>query len=131
MIKIVDIDLYHTSVVFLGGISVHDFNCFYYRNVLHLTDEEYKSIIKDIENPKACNGLTAGLDNGGILVYVRHPTWEGDVAHEIFHAANKILTDRGFNLDEDGEPWAYLIGYLTDKYYEALSEEYEALDNKE
>jgi len=37
------------------------------------------------------------------------------VAHEIFHIAHRVLTLRGI---EDEEAWAYLIGYLTEMFYD-------------
>lgn len=122
MISIVPIDIYHASVVFLSDISVHDFDTLYYENTTRITDEEYKGIREDIVNPKICNGSTWKLDNGNVIVFVRYSDLEEDVAHEIFHAANDILLRAGINLDADGEPWAYLIGYLTRKFYEALKD---------
>ena len=122
MVIAVDVDMYHASVVFMVESDIHEFNMLYYDNVSKITDEEYKCMLNDIENPCLCNGFTIALDSGAIIVYLRHADYEEDVAHEIFHAANRILCKRGFELDESGEAWAYLVGYLTRKFYEALKE---------
>lgn len=122
MINVVDVDMYHVSVTFLIESDIHEFNMLYYDNASKITDEEYRYMLEDIKNPERCNGFTIALDSGAIMVFIRHAYLEEDVAHEIFHAANRILYKRGFELDEGGEAWAYLIGYLTRKYYESIEE---------
>ena len=58
------------------------------------------------------------MDSGLALVYLRNGKSDMYVSHEIFHVCNKILCAAGVNHDADAEPWAYLIGWMTEKYYE-------------
>jgi len=44
------------------------------------------------------------------------------VAHEIYHIVNRILMDRGIQHTYDDEPYAYLVGWLTNMYYNTLDE---------
>ena len=62
-------------------------------------------------------GTTWHLDSGLFLVYLRKGNSDSFVAHELFHVCNKILCAAGVNHDADAEPWAYLIGWLTNEYY--------------
>ena len=59
-------------------------------------------------------------DNAKILIF-QQITTEGAITHEVIHATYKLLKVRGFELDDE-EAWAYLGGYLTEKYYEYLRE---------
>ena len=129
-IKFVDLKMYHAQVVFLVGITAYDFEMLYYDNNRKITDDERKEFIGEITDEHGCNGLTCLLDSGDVLVYIRHAEYEGDVSHEIYHAANKVLVQRGFEA-VDEEAWAYLIGYLTDEYYDALRDEMEKMERKD
>lgn len=43
------------------------------------------------------------------------------ISHEIFHAADRTLRDRGFELcDGSHEAWSYLTGYITEKIISPL-----------
>jgi len=46
----------------------------------------------------------------------------GTIAHEIFHVVDMIFRHINISLTKDSdEAYAYLIGYITDKYYEAIA----------
>lgn len=124
MIKVIPIDIYITNIVVLAGIDEKEFDDFYYRNVTRITDEEYKRIRADIADKHSCDGLTSLLDSGSVLVYIRKGKERTDlvVGHEIFHAVNKVLCRAGVNHDADAEPWAYLMGWLFNEYYNALDD---------
>lgn len=119
MIEFINIDIYLTCIVIASGIDVKDFDKLYYDNVTKFTNEEYEEIRHDIADVNSCNGLTVQLDNGSIFVFIRKGQERKDltVAHELFHATNKLLYRAGVNHDSDAEPWAYLLGWLTNEYY--------------
>lgn len=122
MIKIVYIPIYKTTVVMITETTEDEWLEFYKLYDDKITDDDNKYILKDINNPDACNGSTLVLDKGDYAIFIRHKDYEGDVAHEIYHVANKILCSRGVTHDADGEAWAYLIGWLTEEYYNMLKE---------
>lgn len=115
MITSIDVPIYDRSIAFLVEVTPEEFDRFYYDNVTSITDEEYKQCRKDIE--KQGGGFTGVLDSGNLLVYLSKGNSDIIVPHEIFHAVNSILCLAGVNHDIDAEPWAYLIGWLTNEYY--------------
>lgn len=117
MIENINVDIYGRDVAFLVEVTPKEFDLFYYDNVTRITDEEYKAIRADIQNVKGVGGVTWMLDSGYLLVYLRDGRSDIFVPHEIFHVCNKILYSAGVNHDGDAEPWAYLIGWMTNEYY--------------
>lgn len=117
MIDSINVDIYGRDVAFLAEVTPEEFDRFYYDNVTRITDEEYKAIRKDILDEKGVGGVTWTLDSGLFLVYLRDGRNDIFVPHEIFHVCNKILYLAGVNHDADAEPWAYLIGWMTNEYY--------------
>lgn len=125
MIALVDVGIYLNCILIASGIDENEFEELYLDNQEKFTPEECKGIIKDISDNK-CNGFTCELECGNIFVFIRKGNERRDlvVSHELFHAANKLLCRAGVNFDSDAEPWAYLIGWLTNEYYVRL-EDYE------
>jgi hypothetical protein len=117
MVERISVPIYGRDVAFLAEITLEEFDRFYYDNVTKITDAEYKAIREDILNKKGVGGVTWHLDSELMLVYLRDGKSDITVPHEIFHVCNKILCSAGVNFDADGEPWAYLIGWLTNEYY--------------
>lgn len=117
MIDNIRVDIYNKEVAFLVEITPEEFDRFYYDNVERITDEEYRDIRKDILNWKEVGGVTWTLDSGMYLVYLRDGKSDKYVPHEILHVCNCILYDAGVTYDRTAEPWAYLVGWMTDKYY--------------
>ena len=120
MIKILDIPIYKTTVVLMVESKPREWEEFYglYKDLI--TESDYDGVLWDIQNHTGNDGFTALLDRGDYAVYVRHKDGHGDIAHEIFHVANKILCSRGVYHESDGEAWAYLIGYITEQFYKML-----------
>lgn len=116
MITKIDVPIYTRSVAFVVEPTLEEFDRFYYDNATKITDGEYKSMKEDLQN-KEVGGTTWHLDSGLFLVYLRKGNSDSFVAHELFHVCNKILCAAGVNHDADAEPWAYLIGWLTNEYY--------------
>ena len=123
MINFIDVDVWNTSIVFIVEPTIEEFERFYYNNTRRINDEEYKIMRKDIENPNSCTGFTMRVTDGGFMVFLRNACNFLYVSHEIFHAVNGILLNRGVNIDEDGEPWAYTIGFVTDWYIKWICDE--------
>lgn len=117
MIDNIQVNIYNRDVAFLVEVTPEEFDRFYYDNVTRITDEEYKAIRNDILDEKGVGGVTWLLDSGMPLVYLRDGRSDIFVPHEIFHVCNKILCAAGVNHDADAEPWAYLIGWMTNEYY--------------
>jgi|GEM_PF-3338062 len=124
MIEFINIDIYLNCIVVAAGIDVKEFDKLYYDNVTKFTNEEYEEIRRDIANENSCNGETVLLENGNIFVFIRkgHEREELYVIHELFHAVNKLLCRAGVNHDADAEPWAYLMGWLTNEYFNRLDD---------
>lgn len=123
MINYLDIDVWQNSIVFIVEPTLNEFDRFYYDNTIRMTDEEYRTMRKDIERPDSCMGFTIKVCDGGIVIFLRDAYKFLYSSHEIFHAVNAILHRAGVHLDEDGEPWAYTTGYVTDWYVKWLCRE--------
>ena len=123
MIDFVNIDVWQNSIVFIVEPTLQEFDSFYYNNTKRMTDEEYREMRSDIEHEDSCMGFTIKVCDGGIVVFLRDAYSFLYSSHEIFHAVNQILHRAGVHIDEDGEPWAYTIGYVTDWYVKWLCRE--------
>ena len=88
-------------------------------------EEALKKYCKDI--------IVEGIDKvGGLFIYHENKPWEGyilvspttptsTVAHESFHATYRIMSAIGSELGaESEEPYAYLLGFITNKVVETL-----------
>jgi hypothetical protein len=63
---------------------------------------------------------TIMFDNGATCIHIRKLD-HGTIAHEVFHAIQFLMDKIGCNLtQESGEPYAYLVQYVTNKIYENL-----------
>lgn len=127
MINYLDIDVWLNSIVFIVEPTLEEFDRFYYDNTRRMTDEEYKDMRDDIEHPDSCMGFTILINDGGLIIFLRDAYKFLYSSHEIFHAVNKMLDRAGVHIDEDGEPWAYTIGYVTDWYVKWLCKERDLL----
>lgn len=117
MIDNIKVDIYNRDVAFLVEVTPEEFDRFCYNNVGRITDEEYKGIREDILAKGKVGGSTWWLDSGMPLLYLRKGNSDMFVSHEIFHVCNRILHAAGVTWDEYAEPWAYLIGWMTEQYY--------------
>ena len=116
MITIVDIPVYNTSVAVLVEINTKELKDFYKSNKHNLTYEEYKCLRESLTK-KNISGSTIVCESGKYLLYLKNGKSDNFVSHEIFHVCNKILLGKGVRIDENAEPWAYLIGWFTEEYY--------------
>ena len=120
MIHYLDVPVYKTNVVFLVETTEDEWRQYYEEDTSYLTENDYLSVLDDINNPDNGDGTTTMTDGGSFIIYIRDRHSHGDIAHEIFHAANWILVNRKVTHDESAEPWAYLIGWFTDVIYEVI-----------
>jgi hypothetical protein len=124
MIATINIDIYLNCVIIAAGIDEKEFDRLYYDNVTKITDDEYKAIRKDIADKSSCDGLTTTLDCGNVFVFIRkgRERYDLTVAHELYHATNRVLMRAGVLHDEHDEPYAYLLAWLTNEYYNRLDD---------
>lgn len=127
MIKIVDIHLYKCSVIFLIETTLDEWKTFF--------DEQYKKgnlisnndvdVREELEAKTPGFVFSTGLND--YICYINDANCAGLVAHEIFHVANAMLQDKGLIMDANGEAWAYLIEFLTVKFYDIIDGKEESI----
>ncbi len=114
--KIIDLDLYKCRLtIFRGGTL---------KEIVLWLEEEYgtsdddKELIRALSNQ--FNDVIINRRGGAFIWYDREffvwlPISSGiaELVHELYHAANHILTECGVRHDERDEPFAYLLEYLT------------------
>lgn len=119
MIEYLDIDIYGVTFVFVIDVTIEEWSKFYLKWNYKLSEDDNKRVVDTI-NDETYNGCCIATDKGDFIIYVRDKNRHGDIAHEIFHACNKVLTNLEFVHEETAEAWAYFIGYVTSKFYDML-----------
>lgn len=116
--KIVNVEIYRCSVVFLIETTQEEWSKWYRAHKAQITESDNQIVLGEYnaEAPGFCFG-TEGHD---YICMIGNKEQVGLVAHEIFHAADSILFDHGYKLNGADEPMAYLIEYLTYKFYELI-----------
>lgn len=114
------------------SVKIHQFNPVIYPRKLwiikggnsdlikrHFTDA-YDSEIKINEIGEGFDGMVMKVRSKaegtyGSLVWIANSASVSVISHEASHAAMDILSDIGFKLDDENqEPLAYMIGWITD-----------------
>lgn len=119
MIKVLNVPIYNTKVIFLVETSIEEFEDFYKECKDDFTDEEYESIREGIESGEF-GGFVNNLKKRGYICYIS----ENKVKyydHELCHVAARILKDRGIGLDANDEPFAYLKAWITKQYLQLIN----------
>lgn len=113
MIKGFSLDIYDCEVSFAWDTNEKELRAFLEANAV---PEERRDKFIAIVLGAYVGAVTVALDDSTncITVFNCEPN-NKVVAHEIFHIAYRVLTPRGI---EDEEAWAYLIGYLTEMFYD-------------
>ena len=119
MIKGFSLDIYDSDVSFALNTNEKELNAFFDQVE---APKEYREMFWEEYNQNKIGALTTGYSATNMLVVFRDEPNNKVVAHELFHVAYNILKHRGI---EDEEAWAYLIGYLTEMFYDLF------LDNVE
>ena len=115
MIKGFSLDIYDSDIAFAWDTSEKELTAYFSKtkaptDYLNVFWEEYKS--------GDTGALTTGYSNSLMTVFKNKPT-QKVIAHEIYHIAYNVLKPREI---EDEEAWAYLIGYLTEEFYDLYEE---------
>lgn len=123
---IIDLVVFPFDIMFSIGESDEDLQ-------KNLKNNIHPSCYKDIEDMSAfkfgatTKGRTVNLETSHQTI-IRLPSLpagasdNGTVAHEILHAVSFILWRMGipFEIEKTDEVYAYLIGYVTTKFYDKL-----------
>lgn len=123
MIWIVHVPIYRTTVLMCPETTGEEWMGFYKRHQKQLSKDDCDAFMQMLEESQQhlTSGCAIRTDFGDYIMYVRDKNCVDDVAHEIFHVANKMLVSRGVTHDADAEAWAYLIGWLTKEYYKLIN----------
>lgn len=124
IIEILNIPIYNTSVCcFIGGTK-EDFELLYKDNKNKFNKEEYDCIIKDLEN-NSYAGFVSCINDCSYFLCIKEEYIKNYnvVIHELFHLTNHILWDRDVDIDKKGEAYAYLIGWLSEQYFNIVDNE--------
>lgn len=124
MIKRIHIPIYNVDVIMMSNPRSGEISHFMETNNIELPLDD-RSELKDAIGKvvsDAINGFTMRCIDANLIMCVDDSKHRGTVAHEIFHVAQRVLNSRGVEMGEDGESYAYLIGWLTEKFYEKESE---------
>lgn len=86
-----------------------------------------KHIHKTISEEKRAGAKWIAHNDAPQFSFIHLYKWDGNAAdygalqHEIFHAVDNALRDKGFNLSDDSdEAFAYCIGHLTREIYNKM-----------
>lgn len=120
------VPIYRCSVLCFCNSTLKEFNEFYYKNVKGFTNKEYEDICGYIKDDRSSYAWTKSLASCDIMIWFTRPRVDSDVVHEFYHATHMILVERGVYHENDkgtgDEPFAYLLGYLVNEYYNTLDE---------
>ena len=114
MIKILDIPIYNTNILFLVETTLEEFEEFYQEHKGGFTDEEYEYAKKEIGSDEF-SGYVNTLEKRGYICYIKKNVVVY-YDHELCHLATRILKDRGIGVDNNDEPLAYLKAWITEQY---------------
>lgn len=123
MIKGFSLDIYDSDISFAWDTNEKELNAFL--DTLEATPEMREAFFQNV------GGLDVGAvtftygDSTNCMVIFREEPTNKVVAHELYHVAYRVLKQRGI---EDEEAWAYLIGYLTEMFYNLFLDNVEQED---
>ena len=115
MNTLLELPTWQTSVIFLVNEDADSLAEFINKNKKRLLKSEIEELWEGFRDD-SIDGQVNTLSKGGYYCMIKSPFAEICWAHEIFHVVNRILTEREVTHDGSAEPWAYLIGYLTEVY---------------
>lgn len=118
MIKGFSLDIYDCDITFAWNTNRKELEAFL--DKVKATDEQKKEFLERVyeENTGA---ITVGCNGGTSCITIFHDEPNNKVtAHEIYHIAHRVLCPRDI---EDEEAWAYLIGYITEMFYDLYLED--------
>lgn len=122
MIKGFSLDIYDSDISFAWNTNEKELNAFFDQVE---APEEYRAMFWEQYGQSKVGALTTGYSATNMFVVFRDEPNNKVVAHELFHVAYNILKFRGI---EDEEAWAYLIGHLTEMFYDLYLDKVEQTD---
>lgn len=122
MVWSIKVPIYDAEVIFLVECSPEEAEEALHEKFRKTPKDTLNSVLDDVRDSSDCDGAThySSSSTYYYIVYVRRVSHR-IVTHELFHVVNLILTTRGVVHDETAELWAYLIGWLTERFYEDYS----------
>lgn len=120
MIKEINVPIYNCTVYLLASPTKKEISKWVnsVKELNFLDKDDVRDLYKWLSDPeKGALGQTMSADGIYYIACVRYKNDYDTMAHEIFHVADKILSERGVEKGEQGEAYAYLIGYITGKVY--------------
>jgi len=124
MIKLLEVPIYNTNVLFLLETTNEEWIKFCSEEINK--DKLYEEDIKEVSDEilsDACGGsVITLLNNDGYVTIIKDANYPTYYLHEIYHTADSILKDRGVEHTEDDEAYAYMIGWLGQQYCGILEE---------
>lgn len=113
MIKGFSLDIYDCEVSFAWDTNRKELEAFL--DQVEDTEEKKQEFFNNVYGEKV-GAVTVCYGGGTNCITIFHDEPNNKVtAHEIYHIAYRILSVRGI---EDEEAWAYLIGYITEMFYD-------------
>ena len=113
MIKGFSLDIYDSDISFAWDTNEKELSAFL--DEIDATAENREEFLQKVnEDDSGATTVSYGCGTNCITVFNVEPN-NKVVAHEIFHIAHRVLVPRGI---EDEEAWAYLIGYVTEMFYD-------------
>jgi hypothetical protein len=87
--------------------------------------ERIEQLMESIELKNSFGLVVRLWEGGSFLIRLSHnknkAKFKATVSHEIFHMAHSLLSGVGMKLSDDSEEaYAYLIGYVTEQFYNNL-----------
>jgi hypothetical protein len=98
---------------YIAKIPLHPYNSVLF---LYTSTESYvKKRNIDLEYASQCDGITEHDDDCNEFHVLLRETDINTIAHEAMHVTAELLLNRGIALNrENVEPYAYLVGYITE-----------------
>lgn len=116
MIKGFGLEIYDCDIAFAWDTNEKEINAYF--DQAEVPEGYRQGFWENYEQRKV--GALTSLSSASNVFTVFHDTPEHKVvAHEIYHIAYNILKPRGI---EDEEAWAYLIGHITEMFYDLYLE---------
>lgn len=122
MIKGFSLDIYDSDITFAWDTNEKELNAFFEQVD---APQEYRDMFWEEYDQSKVGALTTGYSATNMFVVFRDEPNNKVVAHELYHVAYNVLHHRGI---EDEEAWAYLIGYLTEMFYDLYLDNVEQED---
>lgn len=119
MIKGFPVDIYGCEVSFAWNSHNKELSALL--DKYELDEEAKQGFFSLLDNANRASAITISIaDTGNVIVVFFGEPNNRDVAHELYHVACRIMEGKGI---QEEESWAYLIGYLTEMFYDLYLEE--------